>query len=148
MSSRDRRYTPGLDDQHVVGHLFVDLNERFALDRHATLLQSMHGDLSDVVPTTAASGAPTLYNARTKTAPLVLHFNGGAKGQFAKYRDHLLSKVSCKQMRAYVEGGAVDTPTGPLPYQTICPMNKFDPPASRRCGLGGPGQRRGKGRLR
>lgn len=73
-------YTPGLDDQHVTGHIFVDYNDRFVLDQNATLFQSMHGDGNNVGFTTSASdGAPTLFNALTHTLPLVLHFNGGAK---------------------------------------------------------------------
>ena len=75
-------YTPGLDDQHVVGHLFVDRNDWFNLDRQSTLLQSMHGNAADVRMERDAAQQPILRNLLTNTTPSVLHFNGGAKDQF------------------------------------------------------------------
>ena len=120
-------YTPGLDDQHVVGHIFVDLLERFALDRRATLLQSMHGGGGEVRPLRTAEGAPVLRNALTNTSPVVLHFNGGAKRSFATYRDHLLSDASCQTLREYSHG-SIHTPDGPLPFQKVCPAARFPLP--------------------
>ena len=34
-------FTPGLDDQQVVAHMFVDRPKRFVLDYNSTLFQSM-----------------------------------------------------------------------------------------------------------
>ena len=108
-------YTPGLDDQHVTGHLFVDRNDWFELDRHARLFQSMHGNAADV-RMERAGGAPSLHNAMTNSTPRVLHFNGGAKDQFARWRDHLLSGANCLSV-----DGEFDAPGGPLPYKQVCP---------------------------
>ena len=121
-------YTPGLDDQHVTGHLFVDRSEWFALDRHAQLLQSMHGNrdgrAADVVATRGPTGEPTAHNRLTATWPSVLHFNGGAKGEFDRFRDHLLSAARCNPTRSAM----VDTPTGTLSFQHICPRHPLPKP--------------------
>lgn len=87
------------------------------------------------------AGHPTVYNNLTNTSPLVLHFNGGAKHEFGRYRDHLLSGVSCERIRAYRKN-EIDTPNGPIPFATICPESKFPLPASvrLRCGDANSGQ--------
>ena len=91
-------YTPGLDDQHVVGHMFVDRPAAFALDYNASLFQSLQGDGvgAPVAVHPAAGGGGgggggrgggkggggggggAVRNSITGSAPLVLHFNGGA----------------------------------------------------------------------
>ena len=139
-------YTPGLDDQHVTGHLFVDRNDWFALDRHATLFQSMHGSADDVHATFAAgvrggggggggsgggeaphAGAAVARNSLTNSTPRVLHFNGGAKDQFKRYRDHLLSRAPCLPV-----GSSIATPGGELPFKEICPRHPL-PSLKRAC---------------
>lgn len=113
----------------MTGHLFVDRNEWFVLDRHARLFQSMHGNAAEVAMARRhADGAPILRNARTNSSPPVLHFNGGAKDQFARWRDHLLSGASCLPTHM-----SVDAPGGPLPYKHICPRHPLPrglPPCS------------------
>lgn len=139
-------YTPGLDDQHVVGHIFVDYQSRFALDRHAHMLQSMHGDTTDhdvrpaqsasaPVGSTSRASPPVVRNVLTNSSPVVLHFNGGAKQRFGRYRDHLLSQMSCEQLRQYVRA-EIRTPKGALPYRTVCPASRFSlPDRWRGCAL-------------
>ena len=122
-------YTPGLDDQHVVGHLFVDRNDWFNLDRRSTLLQSMHGNAADVRMERDAAQQPILRNLLTNTTPSVLHFNGGAKDQFPRWRDHLLSSGgSCLP----VGSGEIDAPGGPLKFRTVCPRHPL-PRGARAC---------------
>ena len=119
-------YTPGLDDQHVTGHLFVDRPGWFALDRNATLLQSMGAKPFEGDTRLDDSPERRVVNTLTNTTPKVLHFNGGAKGQFGRYRDHLLSRVDCLPIRT----GRVATPDGELAFQAICPRHPL--PAGRR----------------
>jgi hypothetical protein len=126
-------YTPGLDDQHVTGHLFVDRHDWFELDRYAQLFQSMHGSADDVTATFADGGAgggagtAMARNTLTNSTPTVLHFNGGAKGQFQRYRDHLLSRAPCLPV-----GASIATPDGELPFSDICPRHRL-PGLKREC---------------
>ena len=119
-------YTPGLDDQHVTGHLFVDRGNWFVLDRHARLMQSMHGNAEDV-RTEYSSGVPSLRNVLTNTTPQVLHFNGGAKDQFVQWRNHLLTGGGCVPV-----DGEVHSPGGALAYKQVCPRHPL-PPGARAC---------------
>ena len=79
-------YTPGLDDQHVVGHMFVDRPDAFALDYNSALFQSLQGDgvgapiAVHPVGGGGGSGGHAVRNSVTGSSPLVLHFNGGASG--------------------------------------------------------------------
>jgi len=132
-------YTPGLDDQHVVGHIYVDLQHRFALDRHARLLQSMHADSleDDLERRRAPSGEPLVYNKLTKTFPPILHFNGGGKRYFTAYYHHLLAGVTCSQIRDYVEraiptASADSSHGGEIPFRTVCPADRYPLPPENR----------------
>ena len=74
-----------------------------------------------------AGGAPLLRNTRTNTTPPVLHFNGGAKDQFKRWRDHLLGGARCAPT-----DGVIDAPGGALPYAKICPHHPL-PKGLRPC---------------
>lgn len=116
-------YTPGLDDQHVVGHMFVDRPEAFALDYNSTLFQSLQGDgvgsPAAVHPAFPAGGAAgPVRNSLTGARPLVLHFNGGSKPKFNGFRDHLLKAARGKCLRPDT---AVASERGPLPLERVCP---------------------------
>ena len=52
----------------------------------------MHGNEADVRPIRRSGNRRLLLNTLTNSTPPVLHINGGAKGQFARWRDHLLSR--------------------------------------------------------
>ena len=78
-------YTPGLDDQHVVGHMFVDRPDAFALDYNSALFQSLQGDgvgapIAVHPVGGGGGGGHAVRNSVTGSSPLVLHFNGGASG--------------------------------------------------------------------
>jgi hypothetical protein len=78
-------YTPGLDDQHVVGHMFVDRPDAFALDYNSSLFQSLQGDgVGAPVAVHPAGGGRAVRNSVTGSSPLVLHFNGGAYRMFKR----------------------------------------------------------------
>lgn len=114
-------YTPGLDDQHVTGHLFVDRNEWFALDRDARLFQSMHGNAKDV----QFYPPSEVFNRLTNSTPRVLHFNGGAKDEFPRFRDYLLSAASCLPTSS-----SIATPDGQLSFTQVCPHHRL--PAGKK----------------
>ena len=107
-------YTPGLDDQHVVSHMFVDEPHRFALDYNATLFQSLQGEHKVKAPAGAA-----VVNPITRTHPLVVHFNGGAKRQFNSFRDALIAAAPRRCVAADATLGTAGA--DPLPLATVCP---------------------------
>jgi hypothetical protein len=151
--ARRQAYTPGLDDQQVVSHLFVERPRRFVLDyraallqattpaatslpvrvgspgdlRSASLLQSMQEDKGLV----AAAGRG-VRNSATGTSPLVLHFNGGAKlrnGRGGSPMDtfrELLLRGRCLPADA-----SLPTPAGPLPFSKLCPRFKRSLPVCK-----------------
>ena len=124
-------YTPGLDDQHVTGHLFVDRNEWFELDRHARLFQSMHGNADDVaMERAAASGAPALHNTRTGSHPLVLHFNGGAKDKFARMLDREDGCGSDDDDGEYHDARSPDAKRGKSGSREPSPSSRTDVPGA------------------
>ena len=71
-------YTPGLDDQYVVGHMFVDRPDAFALDYNSTLFQSLQGDGVGAPVAVHPATFRAVRNSVTGSSPLGLHFNGGA----------------------------------------------------------------------
>ena len=73
------------------------------------------------------AGAAVARNSLTNSTPRVLHFNGGAKDQFKRYRDHLLSRAPCLPV-----GSSIATPGGELPFKEICPRHPL-PSLKRAC---------------
>ena len=110
-------FTPGLDDQHVTGHMFIDRPEAFALDYNSTLFQSLQGD-GVGSPAVVQWKRGAVRNQATGSSPLVMHFNGGSKPKFNSFRDHLLRAAPRKCLP---RDATVETDKGPLPLERICP---------------------------
>jgi len=116
-------FTPGLDDQHVVSHMFVDAPERFALDYEARLFQSFQEEKGAVTAVAASdTSLASVRNVATNSSPLVLHFNGGSKKHFPKFKSHLLQGAVSRQPLCLAPNASVCTPSGALSLAQICGM--------------------------
>ena len=140
------------NDQELLANLFLSRRMDIKLDVYSRIFQSMHSTKQGIEPVRSkkkkticnppadiislADG--TLFNNRTKTSPVLFHFNGGSKMLHLLYDSQTWYRrrpeANTPEVLAAIRAKELMTSEGKIAFQTICFNYSSTLPSHKRLG--------------